>query len=57
MGSIATFIDDFSTGNYTVDVSGAETIEIYYKPNVEIAAYLKDAQGNEVTDLSDLEAG
>lgn len=57
VGSIATFIDDFSTGNYTVDVSGAETIEIYYKPNVEIAAYLKDAQGNEVTDLSALEAG
>lgn len=57
VGSIATFIDDFSSGNYTVDVSGAETIEIYYKPNVEIAAYLKDAQGNEVTDLSALEVG
>lgn len=57
VGSIATFIDDFSVGNYTVDVSGAETIEIYYKPNVEIAAYLKDSQGNEVTDLSALEAG
>lgn len=57
VGSIATFIDDFSVGNYTVDVTGAETIEIYYKPNVEIAAYLKDSQGNEVTDLSALEAG
>lgn len=57
VGSIATFTGDFSAGNYTVDVTGAETIEIYYKPNVEIAAYLKDAQGNEVTDLSALEAG
>ena len=57
VGSIATFIDDFSVGNYTVDVTGAETIEIYYKPNVEIAAYLKNTQGNEVTDLSALEAG
>lgn len=56
-GSIATFIDDFSAGDYTVDVSGAETIEIYYKPNVEVAAYLTDAQGNEVTDMANLEAG
>ncbi len=57
LGSVATFKDDFAAGQYTVDVSGAETIEIYYKPNVEIAAYLKDAEGNEVTDLTDLEAG
>ncbi len=57
VGSIATFNEDFVTGTYTVDVTGAETIEIYYKPNVEIAAYLTDSKGNEVTDLSDLEAG
>jgi hypothetical protein len=57
LGSIATFKDDFIAGDYTVDVTGAETIEIYYKPNVEIAAYLKDSAGNEVTDLLDLEAG
>jgi len=57
LGSIATFKDDFVSGDYTVDVSDAETIEIYYKPNVEIAAYLKDANGNEVTDLTELEAG
>lgn len=57
VGSIATFKEDFVAGDYTVDVSGAETIEIYYKPNVEIAAYLKDTNGNEVTDLTDLEAG
>ncbi len=56
-GCIATFKDDFSAGNYTVDVSGAETIEIYYKPNIEIAAYLIDSSGKEVTDLTDLEAG
>lgn len=57
VGSIATFIDDFSTGDYSVDVTGAETIEIYYKPNVEVAAYLTDSQGNEVTDMANLEAG
>lgn len=56
-GCIATFRDDFAAGSYTVDVSGAETIEIYYKPNIEIAAYLINAAGDEVTDLTDLEAG
>ena len=57
LGSIATFKDDFLSGDYTVEVTGAETIEIYYKPNVEIAAYLKDKEGNEVTDLYALESG
>ena len=57
VGSIATFVDDFSAGDYTVDVSGAETIEIYYKPNVEVAVYLTNSQGNEVTDMANLEAG
>lgn len=57
LGSIATFKDDFLSGDYTVEVTGAETIEIYYKPNVEIAAYLKDKDGNEVTDLNSLESG
>lgn len=56
-GCIATFKDDFVEGNYVIDSSNAETIEIYYKPNIEIAAYLKDADGKEVTDLTDLAAG
>ncbi len=55
-GSIATFQANFEEGDYILDVSGAKTIEVYYKPDVEIAAYLK--KGNkEVTNLSDLEAG
>lgn len=57
VGSMATFIDDFAAGSYTLDVSGAETIEIYYKPNIEVAAYLTDANGQEVTDAENLEAG
>lgn len=57
MGKIAVFKDDFPAGKYTLDVSGAETIEIYYKTNIEVAAYLTDSQGNEVEDLSDLAAG
>ena len=56
-GCIATFKDDFIAGDYSIDISNAETIEIYYKPNIEIAAYLKDSKGNEVTDLTDLAAG
>lgn len=57
VGSIATFVGDFSAGDYVVDVSGAETIEVYYKPNVEVAVYLTNSQGNEVTDMANLEAG
>lgn len=56
-GSILTYKDDFPAGSYTLDVSGADTIEVYYKPNVEIAAYLTDASGQEVTQMSDLKAG
>lgn len=57
MGKIAVFKDDFPAGEYTLNVSGAETIEIYYKTNIEVAAYLTDSQGNEVKDISDLAAG
>lgn len=57
LGKIATFKDDFDPGKYTIDVSGAETIEVYYKPNVEVAAYLTDDEGNSVSDLSALSAG
>lgn len=56
-GSIATFQHDFDAGDYTLDVTGAETVEIYYTPNVEIAAYLVDSEGNVVTDPDDLRAG
>jgi hypothetical protein len=57
VGSVATFSNDFDAGTYTLDVTGAETIEVYYKPNIEISALLKDKDGKEVTDLNELEAG
>ncbi|MFI3141968.1 MAG: hypothetical protein R3Y27_06645 [Clostridia bacterium] len=57
LGKIAIFEGDFDAGDYTVNVSNAETIEVYYKPNVEIAAFLADSEGNEVTDFSTLEEG
>lgn len=56
-GSIAVFEGDYSAGNYTVDVTGAKTVEIYYKPNIDIAMYLENASGKEVTNMDNLEAG
>lgn len=56
-GSILTFRDDFPAGSYKVDVSGATTVEVYYKPNIEIAAYLTNSAGEEVTQLENLKAG
>ena len=55
-GSIATFQGSFPAGKYTVDVEDAQTIEVYYKPDVEITVSLKKGK-KEVTDLSNLEAG
>lgn len=57
VGSIVTYSGDYEAGDYSVDVNGAETIEVYYKPNVSIAAYLKTTDGDEVTDMDKLEAG
>lgn len=56
-GSILTFSEKFAAGEYTAEVENATTIEIYYKPNVEIKAFLTDNEGNEVTKASDLQAG
>jgi hypothetical protein len=55
-GIIAEFNKEFDAGNYTVDISGAKTIEIYYKPNVEVYICLTDKSGKEVTDMTKLEA-
>ena len=56
-GSLLTFKDDFPEGTYTLNVSGADTIEVYYKPNVEVMAYLKDANGTDVKDVHSLKTG
>lgn len=55
-GSIATFQGSYPAGKYDLDVSGAKTIEVYYKPDVEITASLKKGK-KEVTDMSNLAAG
>ncbi|MBQ8514313.1 MAG: hypothetical protein IJ496_02845 [Ruminococcus sp.] len=45
-GQIAYFTGDFAAGDYTVDCENAQTIEVYYKPNVDILAMLTDSEGN-----------
>lgn len=56
-GYVATFNTDFVPGQYTVNVSGADTVQVYYKPNVSIAAYLYNADNEEVTAKDNLVAG
>lgn len=56
-GEIASFEGDFDPGDYQVDVSGASTVEVYYRPNIEIAAYLKDKDGNVVVSGDEIENG
>ena len=57
VGSVATFTGDFDAGDYTVDATGAKTIEIYYKPNVEIMLYLIGEDGNEAAYTEGVRAG
>lgn len=56
-GYVATYNTDFEPGKYTVNVTGADDIQVYYKPNVSIAAYLFNADDEEVTAKDNLVAG
>ena len=56
-GYVATYDGAFEPGTYSLDVAQAESIEVYYKPNVSINAYLFDLDGNEVTDSADIVNG
>ncbi|MCR4792866.1 MAG: VWA domain-containing protein [Lachnospiraceae bacterium] len=44
-GSIATFRGLYDPGEYKVEVNNAKTLEIYYKPAVEIMAFLETEEG------------
>ncbi len=57
VGSVATFTGDFDEGAYTVNCSGAKTIEVYYKPNVEIMLYLVGEDGSEAAYTEGVRAG
>ena len=56
MGYVATFDTDFEAGDYKFNVTGTEDIQVYYKPNVSIAAYLYDGE-KEVTAEENLVSG
>ena len=56
-GIVATYFGPFAPGKYTIEIAKADTVDVYYKPNVSIAAYLYDLDGNEVTDNADIVNG
>lgn len=57
IGYVATFDTYLAPGDYTFNVTGADSINVYYKPHVTIAAYLYDEDGKEVTAEEHLVAG
>lgn len=57
VGKIITYKGEYDTGTYTVDAVNAKTIEVYYKPNVDIMAFLIDQEGNEVGSDETVEPG
>lgn len=56
-GAVAVFRGDFVEGDYSLDLSGADTVEVYYKPNVEIRASLQELDGTPISNMSRIEAG
>ena len=56
-GKLLKFEGDFDAGEYTIDVKNAKTVEIYYKPNVEIEAFLVDDEGNIIKNADGLKEG
>lgn len=49
VGKIAYFNGDFDAGDYVVDAPGASTIEVYYRPNVDIAIHLVNSEGTRLS--------
>lgn len=56
-GSVCTLQGDFPAGEYTLDVDGADTVEVYYSPNVDIRVMLKNSKGENVTSIEEIETG
>ena len=57
VGCIATYRGEFDPGEYIVDVSNAKTLEVYYKPHVDIMLYLIDKNGEEIAYDDGVKAG
>lgn len=51
VGKIAYFNGEFDAGDYMVDAPGASTVEVYYRPNVDIAVHLVNSEGTRLSTL------
>lgn len=56
-GELATFTGNFAPGRYQVQAQNAQKIEVYYKPNLDVVAYLTTPSNEKITDLTDLPTG
>ena len=56
-GYVATFDTYLAPGEYTFNVTGADSVNVYYKPHVAIAAYLYNEKGKDITAEEHLVAG
>lgn len=56
-GQMALFTGPFEPGSMTINAENAKTLEVYYKPYVDIAVGLYDDSGREVTGADALEGG
>ena len=56
-GFVATFDHAFDPGTWKFDIEHADSIDVYYKPNVAIRAYLYNTIGDEVTAQDNLVNG
>ncbi len=45
-GCVSVCRGDFVPGTYNIDVSGADTVEVFYKPNIDILITAEDQNGN-----------
>ncbi len=57
MGYVASFDTYLAPGTYTFNVTGADSVNVYYKPHVTIAAYLYNDEGEDITAEEHLVAG
>ena len=57
VGVISTYSGGFKEGSYKIDVKNPVTLEVYYKPDVEIMAFLRDTEGVEVPYTDGVRAG
>lgn len=54
-GQVVTFAP-CAAGKYKLDYEGSD-VQVFYEPNVKVAAFLTDAEGNKIEDLTKVEPG